>query len=538
MASLRRWRNIVRLTNVVWGAVLICFMAIGSFSTARIGAMTWGPQHDVWSATIAISQINFGLSGKLGYREIGQAIVNEVTSSKNVWSVFDDQTRALLGDPAVVTRGLRAGAAVAKSDIASPTSKFDYVADWCEDLGYADFYNLAFRLFGVSAFSTHWLYFSILVLTFILFVLVFIQDDLAIATVSLAITALFISSCSSIFSELLPSFAANRFLSTLVIVPLLFAIFSAIQHRPLTPLQVAALITQALIVAFAMAARSSAQWFIVAFIVATATVIVIRKRRNGDGPKSGHGLRGRTAELTQIPYFQRLAITVGVFLLVGVAYSATRNAQFDERYFWEENLPHHLFWHSAYLGLVVHPEWPQNRPYADQTGGDTVGFRLFEHRMTEQGRPFARGPYYLARTYEPFIKREYMTFALTHPRYVFELMLYYKPEATAAILATTMTSAGAAARVAALISIALATILLYWRARLTSRREFLICIFFLWGGSLLPVFWAYPAVFVMADQLWASLFLLLVLISLSAELVVRGIVSFVCKESLPPIDHT
>src|SRR5467141_2076686 len=194
--SLVKIDAVVRLLGLAWSAALIGLMATGTFSPARIGTMTWGPAHDIWSAAIAISQINFGLSGKLAYREIDQAIANEVTRSKNTWDVMDDTTRGLLKDPAAVTRGLRAGAAVKRDAISVPATKEGYVTDWCEDLGYADFYNLAFRIFGYDAFSTHWLYISLLALSYLLFVAVFFRDNSAIGTLTLSTTALFLVSSS------------------------------------------------------------------------------------------------------------------------------------------------------------------------------------------------------------------------------------------------------------------------------------------------------------------------------------------------------
>jgi hypothetical protein len=68
-----------------------------------------------------------------------------------------------VADPAAVTRGLKAGAVLRALDISIPPTKDGYLTNWSEDLGYADFYNLAFRLFGVSAVSTHWLYISVLI---------------------------------------------------------------------------------------------------------------------------------------------------------------------------------------------------------------------------------------------------------------------------------------------------------------------------------------------------------------------------------------
>ena len=74
MTTLATTGFVVRLISLAWTLTLIGLMATGTLSSARIGTMTWGPSHDIWSAAIAISEINFGLSGKLAYKEIEQAI--------------------------------------------------------------------------------------------------------------------------------------------------------------------------------------------------------------------------------------------------------------------------------------------------------------------------------------------------------------------------------------------------------------------------------------------------------------------------------
>src|SRR3979411_1287895 len=186
MTTLAKTGFVVRLLSLAWTAILIGLMATGTLSSARIGTMTWGPSHDILSAAMAISQINFGLSGKLAYKEIEQAIANEVTGSKSAWSVMDDTTRRLLQDPSAVTRGFRAGAAVKKEAISAPPTKEGYVTDWCEDLSYADVYTLVFRLFGLNSDSTHWLYMTILAISCLLFAIAFFRDNLAIGTLTLS----------------------------------------------------------------------------------------------------------------------------------------------------------------------------------------------------------------------------------------------------------------------------------------------------------------------------------------------------------------
>jgi hypothetical protein len=58
----------------------------------------------------------------------------------------------------------------------TPKEAAGYVTTGAEDVGYADFYNLAFRLFGFSAFSTHYLYMTLLALSFALFAIVYRRD--------------------------------------------------------------------------------------------------------------------------------------------------------------------------------------------------------------------------------------------------------------------------------------------------------------------------------------------------------------------------
>jgi hypothetical protein len=113
---------VARSLCAAWTILLVVLMSLGTLSSARIGSMTSmtsGPQHDIWSAAIAISQIKFGLSGRLAYPEVEQAIADEVTSTKNAWNVMDDTTRALLQDPAAVTRGFQKAAALTKDQIAA-----------------------------------------------------------------------------------------------------------------------------------------------------------------------------------------------------------------------------------------------------------------------------------------------------------------------------------------------------------------------------------------------------------------------------------
>jgi hypothetical protein len=520
---------VARFLSLAWCATLIGLMASGSFSSARIGTMTWGPEHDIWSATIAISQINFGLSGKLGFKEVEQAIANEVISTKNVWRIMDEKTQSLLRDPEAVMRGLKAAAAVHIQDISVPPTNQGYLTNWCEDLGYADFYNIAFRLFGFSAFSTHWLYVSIISSSFILFTITFFRENLAIASLTLGVSALFLAS-SSIFSELMPSFAANRFLSTLALIPLLHLIHTILRVGPLRWAEIGVLIGQILIVSFAISARSSAQWCLFALVFSSVAVVLMRSR-TGVPRLNGQDIRRFAARLAATPCVGRIGTSAAIVLVVTVGVDVVRNLQFDARYFRDDNLPRHLFWHSAYLGLYLNPEWPAFKPYPDvPNGGDFMGFKVFEHRMSEWELPFASthhqlywDHYYRARVYERVIRNEYIKFVLKNPIYVIELFAYYKPKKLIGLISVLCGAISYSSYVLAIVSLTLLTILFTLSEETWWCGERGVCFGVVWLCSLLPVLWAYPVSYVLADQVWSTLFLLMAVISLSAAALARAL---------------
>jgi hypothetical protein len=485
--------------------------------------MTWGPTHDIWSATIAISQINLGLSGKLGYKEVELAIAGEITANKNAMQVMDDKTRALLQDPDAITRGFRAGAAVQNTTVVIPKDPAGYTEDWAEDLGYADFYNLAFRLFGFNAFATHWLYVSLLAVSTALFLLAFFYENLAMGLLVLVITALFLESSSSLFGETMPSFAANRFLSTLAFVPLLHVICTSLRQRRGLLFEFVLFVAQLLILAFAIAVRSSGQWCYLAVIVCILAVVILRAVMVMR--KSEFSVKFLTVTMRNIPFSVRLATAGLLMVVVGGAVNVLRNSQFDASYFRDDNLPTHMFWHSAFVGLTFHPDWPSVKPYPDiDDGGDGAGFLLFEHVRKAQGLPYVsdRG-YYLVRPYERFIRNEYGKFLAGHPQYASELFFIYKPRLLFGTIRILLGSIASNSLWVAAVSLLLAIFLFFLPGGTLKSTELEVAIMLIWSCSLFPVLWAYGSQHVIADQLWSTLFVFLAIPSFFAASIVGAV---------------
>jgi hypothetical protein len=369
------------------------------------------------------------------------------------------------------------------------------------------------------------MYMTILALTSLIFGIAYFHDNLAIATLTLSTTALFIVSSAS-----LPSFAANRFLSTLALVPLLHLLYAALRRRPLAWSEVFMSSIQALFLAFAISARSSAQWCVIAFIASLFALIILRRFEMGRQDALSGQRKDLLQRLAEIPYIRRVSAVGLLFLTVTMAVGLTRNIQIDERYFWEDNFPHHLFWHNAYIALTLNPAWPAYKPFPDvPLSGDGAGFKVFEHRMQEQGQPFSSktneiySNYYLrARLYESVIRDEYLNFIVVNPQYAFKLFAYYKPKEILNVLATVARSTEIASLAIAIVSLVCVIALLAWPINgRSSCIEAAIILGLVVLGSFLPVLWAYPATYVFADQLWSILFALLALLGFSAAQLLR-----------------
>lgn len=513
---------VLRLFAFLWSLVLIALMATGTVTSAHIGTMTWGVGHDVWSATIAISNIKFGLKGYLGYHEVERAMAEKIDGAPSAWTTGTDQSEKNSADPAIITSGFRAASMLTPADIVVPSNKAGYLVDWCEDLGYADFYNIAFRLFGVNAFSTHWLYISILTVSVFLFAVAFRADNMAMASLVVALSSLFLVGNSGIFQQSLPSFAANRFVSTLAIIPMLHVFLAFLRLGPLRSIEAGLLLLQALLLAWTIGFRTSGEWTYFAIAVSLVAVILMRANIR-------LGIRGIVSRIPKLPDFHRLAAVAAITLIVAVSVGTIRNHRIDERYFWDDELPHHLVWHSAWLGLTLNPDWHLVKPYADLSDvrSDSVGFMWFQHRMAELGQPYASSSaprFYRARIYEKMLAGEFVRFLLRHPIYDLQLYAYDKPKALIGDITALVKSISPRAWAFGAVSLLLSVPLLAWRR--TALREMLACYGLIWACSLLPPLWAYPAPYLEADQFDMTLVLGLIIASASAAVVLRAATNF------------
>jgi hypothetical protein len=291
---------------------------------------------------------------------------------------------------------------------------------------------------------------------------------------------------------------------------------------------------------FAISARGSAVWCLAATITCTIAIIFTRRKRM---KAETNGLQHeRLMARLASPFSKRVVATGGITVAIFVTFALVRNSWIDQQYFQEDNYPHHLFWHNAYLGLSLNPQWLTKRPqYADvPVSGDEAAFRLFQHVMVERGLPYAsaaRPGFYLARAYESFIRDAYLKFLMNNPSYSAALFFYYKP---LVLIRSIMELAGAVPLVNWLITAGSLTLLcLAFGTSETKFEELLICVAILWLWSLAPVIWTYPIQHVDSDPFWTTAYLFLTmfgfLIRLPSNLVVRVLDTSSAEASSTPV---
>jgi hypothetical protein len=514
----------VRLATYLYSGLLIVAMYASVMSNARPGTMTWGPAVDFWASSIAISHIEYGLGGGLGYRTITSEFAKRIDTE----AFRSDKASEV--QPEKVEAAFQAVSRLPKSAMQDgPIEDAVYVTTWAEDIGYADFYEIAFRFFGYHALSTYWLFFSILAVSFVLFAAAYWDDDVATSALAVAVAAAFLTGTTNIFSYLLPSFAANRYLEILTVLPCLHLLMAGMRERPFTGIRLVLIVAQALLYALTITFRTSAIWTLIAAITVLVAFVGIKRFR------AREDLATRSwQQFTGAIFKSREILFAGVIAFSGMGLPYLRDTQLDPIYL-NEALPHHLRWHPAILGLSLHPLWPQKKPSANVPDAlsDEIGFTLFENYMRQNhpGEPLTssktRGAY-LPRLHDAVMKQELIGFARANPGYMVELYGYYKPKLILSQITENLRTVPLAAWL-----LCLPTLLLGFLLGTGVTINFLAmtgAAFIVWLSAQLPALWAYPANYVAVSRMWTT-FLLIAILVLAALVKGSQIVALVLARS-------
>ncbi len=295
----------------------------------------------------------------------------------------------------------------------------------------------------------------------------------------------------------MPSVNANRFMSSLAVIPMLHALWVLSGSQRISARSAAILVLQALLFSFAVSIRKTAQLQLILVVVPTA-LILWRIWRTEPGMISRGMLRRAVASPVA---------GLVLFLSTYGTYNAVQNTQLNDLYFSECALPHHLTWHSIYMALSLHPDWElYNTMSQPGSRGDTISWTAFEKYMKERNLPYTcsqTGGLHKVRTHEHVLRQIYVEFAVRNPIYMLELHSYYKPVRfirQAGRILSGVTPGFWVMVVILSIFAGMVSAMDGWRATAFGRNLLAVAATGLFV-SVLPAFIAYPTP-IMSDMLW------------------------------------
>lgn len=437
-------------------------------------------------------------------------------------------------DPTVVANALKAGTA---ADVCGSTLNFHPE----NDQGSIDFLRAAFTVFGINVSSVYYFYFVIVAISVIFFLWEFWQDYGA---------CLLLVACACAIYSFMPHYLIDdsnllsvgnyRFLTTLGIIPLLHILLliwrndARLGWRDLLPA-----IGQIAIVYFALAIRSTTLWMFIAiaalFAIVLAKPVLISLRQRDSGALQRAAMRRVPLAMIIVAIVMALGTTHDMYMVPPCGTS----------------LNSHPLWHSIFVGYTIDPDWktrfqPQfEGATGDELPGEAARLYVEEHHLPYQTRPtiWVRTaqtertsadpmPFGSWLTYETLIRKATIEFAVRHPRFVLEDFLFYKPLHLASDLADFMATVRMGLTPLVLLSFVVIAALLAILAPagrpqdvpVSGLMAVLILAFF---ASTIPLLVAYSLTFLIADQAYLLVAIIVAAILLAARYATAAVLGLV-----------
>jgi hypothetical protein len=381
---------------------------------------------------IDLSQRFHGTTGYVGRTEVLQTLFNAgFTGRQDYLDKLGIQYPANSEMPDLINDAIQK--ALALKDLPKNSSFANrqlYVPE-ANDPGLVDYVSWSFDIFGFRIESLYYFYFLVLGVSIGLFLICFRADALPLVALSGLMVAFLILLSSRLFEGVwLRTVFNQRFLTSLCFVSYLHLLFTLLIYRRPTWSRVVVTVLQAAIFVFVMFTRSSAVWLILSLALIIAVNVMFRLGRPEQETKA--------TKAAKLGFSWPLVLLVGGVLCSVVYKASILHPIYSIGIF----LPYHMVWHNAYMGLAVHPDWNE---VGDKRDGKLLAEPLTDNMAWMGAAVEAEQRYGLAGGYlnnteigglpgikmalhEKLIKERLLRFAFQHPRYMLELMLWYKPK--------------------------------------------------------------------------------------------------------------
>jgi len=469
-----------------------------------------GPEIDTTLISVALSESVYGLD--LGYVGLMSVYVSMMTTLKTgVTNPNDDAMLRNLRDGELINKAI-ADASSLQSTGFGNISDHRIMVPMYYDLGAIDYVKLSFRLFGRRIEALYNTFFAIVGLSALLYLLTF-PNSIASQLVLLATLFAFqIELQLPIFSASMPSFVGVRHGSTLCLVPMWYFAILTVQRRPLSWLSLAMAVGQLSLLIIAFTVRATAIWAVVFLVLLAVTTGTYRWL-----------LTPRT-ERTGLRWLRSIALWPVVALIGAlVTHDQYLKLKLHPVYFSDDVIPHHVVWHSAYVGFQYVPEVYGFPVPKSLLGSDSIAFEgamrymssthfignetgLPSYRALEAGGYFSQwnggNPKY--RLHDAIMRRVVLDTIAKYPRTMVYLYAVKKPIAIWEVGIDQIRRSDPALKWMMLAGSCVAGLLL---SILGDRRELTLCARLVaWGlgavmVALLPCIWAFPVAWSVLDGL-------------------------------------
>lgn len=421
---LRRSRTFVPIAFAI-------FVLIAGFATGIRSGLRDTTSHlfiDLSAMTAALSSKYHGLSGHpyQGYLSVRNALQTAglLVNKENFPGNFRNY--------ATLTAALHAAET-------TPSCGSPLVSDAYNDQGVFDFFRGSFALFGADVRSTYYFYFLLVGASAVIYLARFWRSYAACTLLFACAAGIYSFMLSYVLNNnQLISVSNSRFLSTLGIIPLLHLLVTLIRERGprIGWLSLIAIVAQTAILELAIAARATAQWMEIAFLI-IVTALLTKAAFSTYRERSFSALQrfvlGRGATT-----FYVAATLLVLGSLRALSLPPNCGAAINE----------HPFWHNMFIGLSFNPEWKTKiEPelgLTDQTlGGDQMVFTMAglyaeRHHLPFQTKPNIwtqsksggpdLAPFGSWPTYENVVRDAFFEFVRHHALYTFRTFVIYKPQ--------------------------------------------------------------------------------------------------------------
>ena len=309
------------------------------------------------SISIAISSLQYGLPGYLGYNAVKNAIAPGFDDHTDPWFNVDTSLNPLITKALAIENVAQGGVHTL----------------YAQEPGMVDFYKLSFMLFGFRYQSILYFYFFLLAIQCCLYFFQFRNDATNLSLVVIFLLAHYIVLTGIRFpGSQLDAPTNNRFLPVLAILPMLHICTVALQRTRVSAFGALGLLAQAVLAAFIWQCRNSGLWVLflagaVAVYIVFSWAVDIKRGRPKFSGQTGL-VRKRSVDLL-VRTWPILVVFVSFVFAWGIY-----RVRLSDLYFSEKNSSAHTMWQPIFQGLALHPEIEQAYGLSNSQLGDLPSY--------------------------------------------------------------------------------------------------------------------------------------------------------------------